>query len=125
MGTTYKGNAPYYRSVGQNILQTSSKYPYRNGRFGENSPSTGNETRNIASADPLDTATDFYDRIAYGGVENIYANGDRKITQMADGTIITWRRVSTSDGGPVVEINISGSSHTGGIKKQKIHFVED
>ena len=125
MGTTYKGNAEYYRSVGQNILPTASKYPYRNGRFGVNSPSTGNKTRNIASADPLGTAKDFYDRIAYGGVENIYANGDRRITQMADGTIITWRRVSTSDGGPVVEINISSSSHTGGIKKQKIHFVED
>lgn len=125
MGTTYKGNAAYYRSVGQNILPTAAKYPYRNGRFGENSPSTGNKTRNIASADPLGTAKDFYDRIAYGGVEKIYANGDRKITQMADGTIITWRRVSTSDGGPVVEINISSSSHTGGIKKQKIHFVED
>lgn len=125
MGTTYKGNAVYYRSVGQNILPTASKYPYRNGRFGVNSPSTGNKTRNIASADPLGTAKDFYDRIAYGGVEKIYANGDRRITQMADGTIITWRRVSTSDGGPVVEINISSSSHTGGIKKQKIHFVED
>ena len=125
MGTTYKGNAAYYRSVGQNILPTASKYPYRNGRFGVNSPSTGNKTRNIASADPLGTAKDFYDRIVYGGVEKIYANGDRRITQMADGTIITWRRVSTSDGGPVVEINISSSSHTGGIKKQKIHFVED
>ena len=59
MGTTYKGNAAYYRSVGQNILPTASKYPYRNGRFGENSPSTGNKTRNIASADPLGTAKDF------------------------------------------------------------------
>ncbi|MBR6206499.1 MAG: hypothetical protein IKQ73_04980 [Oscillospiraceae bacterium] len=125
MGTTYKGNAAYYRSVGQNIIPTASKYPYRNGRFGENSPSTGNETRNIASADSLGTAKDFYDRIAYGGVEKIYANGDRRITQMADGTIITWRRVSTSDSSPVVEINITSSSHTGGIKKQKIHFVEE
>lgn len=124
MGTTYKGNATYYRSVGQNILPTASKYPYRNGRFGVSSPSTGNKTRNIASADPLSTATDFYDRIAYGGVEKTYANGDRKITQMADGTIIAWRRISKS-GGPVVEINISSSSHTGGIKEQKIHFVEE
>ena len=125
MGTTYKGNAAYYRSVGQNILPTASKYPYRNGRFGENSPSTGNKTRNIASADPLGTAKDFYDRIAYGGKETIYDGGDRRITQMADGTIISWRKISSSDGSPVVEINISRSSHTGGLKKQKIHFVED
>jgi hypothetical protein len=44
---------------------------------------------------------------------------------MADGTIITWRKISSSDGSPVIEINISGSTHSGGLKKQKIHFVED
>lgn len=44
---------------------------------------------------------------------------------MSDGTIITWRVISNSDGTPVVEINIKGSSHTGGLKKQKIHFVEE
>ena len=43
---------------------------------------------------------------------------------MADGTIVTMRKTSTSDGTPVVEINISGSNHTGGIQKQKIHFVQ-
>jgi hypothetical protein len=44
---------------------------------------------------------------------------------MADGSIITMRPVSFSpDGSPVVEINISGSMHTGGLKQQKIHFVE-
>ena len=45
-------------------------------------------------------------------------------TKMADGTIVTMRKTSTSDGTPVVEINISGSNHTGGIQKQKIHFVQ-
>ena len=124
MGTTYKGNAAYYRSVGQNILPTASKYPYSNGRFGVSSPSTGNQTRNIASSDPLSTAKDFYDTITYGGIESSYENGNRKVTYLADGTIITWRKTSTSDGTPVVDINISNSSHTGGIKKQKIHFVE-
>ena len=48
-----------------------------------------------------------------------------RITHMADGSIITWREKSHSDGTSVVEINISGSSHTGGIKKQKIHFVKE
>ena len=125
MGTVYKGNSAYYRSVGQNILPTASKYKYRNGRFGDSSPSTGNKTRSISSSEPLKTAKDFYDKIAYGGLEKTYDGGNRKITQMADGTIITWRRISRSDGSPVVEINISSSSHTGGLKKQKIHFVEE
>lgn len=106
------------------ILPTSTKYEYSNGFFGKNSPSTGNRTRNIASVDPVATATDFYNRIANGGKEKTYDGGARKITQMADGTIITWRVTSNSDGTPVVEINIKGSSHAGGLKKQKIHFVE-
>ncbi|MCD8026974.1 MAG: hypothetical protein LUF33_08675 [Clostridiales bacterium] len=42
---------------------------------------------------------------------------------MADGAVITKRIVSHSDGSPVVDINIKASSHTGGIKQQKIHFV--
>ena len=61
MGTYLKGNSKYYRSIGQNVLLASSKYHYENGRFGVNSPSTGNKTRNIASSDPLSTAKDFYD----------------------------------------------------------------
>ncbi len=125
MGTAYKGNAAYYRSVGQNILPTASKYKYQNGRFGDKSPSTGNKTRNITSSDPVSTATDFYNTIAYGGKETVYDGGKRRITQMADGTVITWRESSNSDGSPVVEISISRSSHAGGLKKQKIHFVED
>ena len=48
-----------------------------------------------------------------------------KFIHIADGTIITWRITSRSDDTPVVEINIKRSSHTGGLKAQKIHFVED
>jgi hypothetical protein len=125
MGTGFKGNSKYYRSIGQNILSTSSKYEYKNGRFGVCSPSTGNKTRNIVSKDPMKTAIDFYNTIAYGGIEKIYNNGSMKITNMADGSIITWRAVSSSDGSPVVEINIKNSTHTGGIKEQKIHFEEE
>jgi hypothetical protein len=124
MGTGYKGNSKYYRSIGQNVLIASSKYAYSNGRFGISSPSTGNKTRNIISDDPLSTAKDFYDRIAFGGIESIYDDGRICITQMADGSVVTMRPVSSSpDGSPVVEINVSGSLHTGGVKQQKIHFI--
>jgi hypothetical protein len=125
MGTGFKGNSKYYRSIGQNILATSSKYEYENGRFGVCSPSTGNKTRNIVSSDPLKTSIDFYDTIAHGGIEKTYTNKEMKITYMADGSIITWRAVSNSDGSPVIDINIKDSSHTGGIKEQKIHFEKE
>ena len=127
LGTSYKGNTRQHRSVGQNIAITAKVYQYSDGRFGIKSPSTGNITRNISSVDPLKTSKDFYDKIALGGIEKtVLKNGKEiKITTMADGTIISRRTFSTSDGTPVVEIHINGSSHTGGIKEQKIHFIKE
>lgn len=124
MGTDYKGDSKYYRSIGQNILIASSKYNYSNGRFGVSSPHGGASTRNIVAADNLAAAKDFYDKIAYGGKESV-VNDNLRITRMADGSIVTMRKVSHSDGTPVVDINIERSTHTGGLRKQKIHFIQE
>lgn len=123
MGTgRYKGGTVNYRSIGQNILITSGSYKYSNGYFGDKSPSTGNRTRNIASSDNVASAIDFYNKIALGGKEKILSN-NLKVTNMSDGTRISFRLKSTSDGTPVVEINITKSTHYGGVKYQKIHFI--
>ena len=74
MGTGFKGGNISYRSISDNIKTTASKYNYSNGRFGTNSPSTGNKTRNITSNNPVATANDFYSKIANGGSEKIYNN---------------------------------------------------
>lgn len=127
MGTSYKGNTKFYRSIGQNIAIVKNVYSFNEGRFGYKSASTGNITRNISSENPLETSRDFYDKIALGGKEKtVYRNGMKiKITTMADGSIISMRETSTSDGTPVVEIHIKNSSHAAGIKEQKIHFVKE
>ncbi len=125
MGTGYKGNSKIYRSIGQNIILAASKYHYCNGYFGVKSPSTGHRTRNIISNNPIDTAKDFYDKIAFGGKETVLKNGNLNITYMADGTVVTMRIASHSDGTPAVEINIIDSTHTGGVKEQKIHFISE
>ena len=122
MGTTYKGNSVYFRSVGQNVMLTSKKFGFSNGFFGENSKHGNDRTRNIFSSDNLAAAKDFYDKIAFGGKEHI-VNDNMRITRMADGTVITMRIVFHSDGTPVVDINVKPSKHTGGVKSQKIHFV--
>lgn len=124
MGTGYKGNSVYFRSIGQNVLIVSSKYGYANGYFGENSKHGSNRTRNIIATDNLTAAQDFYDKIAFGGKERI-VNDNMRITRMADGTVITMRKISHSDGTPAVDINIEPSTHTGGVKSQKIHFVQE
>lgn len=124
MGTEYKGGTKTYHSVGQNIMIASSSFPYKNGYFGSSSPSTGSKTRNIKSDNPQATAKTFYNKIALGGIEKSYNNGKVHVTKMADGTQITFRETSNSDGTPVCDINIKHSSHTGGIKQQKIHFIK-
>ena len=123
MGTGYKGNSVYFRSIGQNVLIASSKYDYSKGYFGENSTHGKNRTRNITAQDNLAAAKDFYGKIAFGGKEQVI-NNNMHITRMADGTVITMRKVSHSDGTPVVDIKIKPSTHTGGVKGQKIHFVQ-
>lgn len=122
MGTTYKGNSKYFRSIGQNVLIASSAYDFNKGYFGENSIHGNDRTRNIFSEDNTQTANDFYNKIAFGGIEQ-KVNSNMRITRMADGTVVTVRKVSHSDGTPVVDINIRRSTHTGGVKDQKIHFV--
>ena len=45
-------------------------------------------------------------------------------TTLSDGSVITWRNISHSDGSPAVDINVERSSDSDGIKQQKIHFVK-
>lgn len=44
---------------------------------------------------------------------------------MNDGTVITMRVVSHSDGTPVADVNIKNSTRTGGVKTQKIPCREE
>ena len=64
------------------------------------------------------------DKIGYGGIEKPLKGGKGYTTKMEDGTILTYRPISSSDGSPAVEINIKGSDSHGKLKSQKIHFTE-
>lgn len=129
MGTGYKGNTSHYHSISENLPKMIEKYSYTNGYFGEKGKGKGNnKVRNIKSDDPSKTAKEFYDTIAHGGIEESTFERDGtengKMAHLSDGSVITWRNVSHSDGSPAVDINIEKSSDNGGIKKQKIHFVK-
>lgn len=80
--------------------------------------------RNITSSEPANTAQDFYDKAAHGGIERTMSSGKGHYTKMKDGSILSYREVSSSDGTPAVEINIKKSINPGGIKYQKIHFTK-
>ena len=131
MGTGYKGNADHYHSISENLPTLKNEYPYDNGYFGAKGDSSDSKVRHIESPDPQKCAKEFYDKFTYGGIEEPIFNkktGDEigQKTTLSDGSIISWRNVSSSaDGSPAVDINIEYSSDSGGIKRQKIHFVKE
>lgn len=124
MGTgSFKGGANKHHSLSENIINTCKNYKYNNGYFGDKSLLGGKGIRIISSKAPLKIAKEFYDSIAYGGIEKDLPNGKGKYAKLADGTIISFRPISSSDKTPAVDINITKSNNSGGVKKQKIHFI--
>lgn len=107
-------------------------FGYDKGLFGVKSlrKDAGNDVRNIISSAPIRTAKYFYGTLSHGGKEetrpisNRHGKGEMRISTMPDGTILTYRRYSSSDGSPVVEINIKRSTNSGGVVSQKIHFIK-
>ena len=123
MGHGYKGDTGHHHSITENLSSLKSDYKYQNGYFGD--PGQGRSfVRNIKSSDPAKSAKDFYDKAAHGGIEKQMSNGKGVYTKMKDGSILSYRAVSTSDGSPAVEINIKQRNDHGEIKYQKIHFVK-
>ena len=53
------------------------------------------------------------------------SNGKGTIAKLADGTIVSYRKVSLSDVTPTVDINTKKSKESGGVKQQKIYFVKE
>lgn len=131
MGLSYKGGASHFHSLSENLDALKDNYPYNkdNGYFGNKGQSNDNHVRNISSPDPLAESKKFYDIVAHGGIESSNYSKDNKvtsaITRLADGTVVTWRETSASDGTPAVDVNIKRSTDNGGIKRQKIHFVKE
>lgn len=123
MGVTYKGGVQSYHGITDNLTGLKSSFKYNNGYFGDKG--TSSQVRVIYGNDLVNIGKDFYKKISFGGIEKDLDNGKGKITYMADGSIITFRPITKSDNYPAVNINISRSTDSGGIKTQKIHFGKE
>ena len=126
---SYKGGAKHYHRISENIARVKLDYPLQNGYFGVHGKGSTTAIRIIASDDPISTSKDFYDKLAHGGLEKPLFKRDGTPngyeTKMADGAIVNWRPVSSSeDQSPAVDIFISDKDENGEIKTQKIHFVK-
>lgn len=126
MGTgIYKGGTTYHHSITENLPSLTSKHSFSNGYFGTRGDSTKERTRHIESKNPISTSTDFYNKLTHGAIEKNLPNGKGTVAKLADGTIVSYRKISSSDGTPAVDINIKRSKESGGVKQQKIHFVKE
>lgn len=122
-GTGFKGGASHHHTISENIPLVSSKYPLNDGYFGEKVPDK--KVSHIYSEDPIATARDFYDKIGFGGKEKSIDGKNAFTSTLKDGSVITWRETSNSDGTPAVDINIKKSKDNGGVKNHKIHFEKN
>ncbi len=121
MGVKFVGGSTYWRSIGQNLLPMKNKFGFSNGYFGMNDGKSSNWVRTITTEDPIGQAKSFFSCLTYGGIDI----STKEITRIKthDGSIVTMRLKTSSVDSPAVDINIRNSSHTGGIKYQKVHFT--
>ncbi len=78
----------------------------------------GKKLTRVESDDPVAAATLFAGIASEGFVsEKTFENG--YLRKMADGTIVSLRIVTSSEGSPAVDLNIVGESHI-----RKIHFYK-
>jgi len=109
-------------AISRNIERLRKEFPTSpGGYFGSRSTSTNR--RNIASADPPRTARKFFDILSRGGQRSTDHKSGASRVRFPDGSNITYRPVSSSDGSPVVDVNLK-ISHGKIARYQKIHFTE-
>lgn len=121
MGTGCTTETGAYKSVNDNLPKLTSRYKFNNGYFGERG--NKNFIRTITSSNPQKSATEFFSTISEGGSFSESSNGKASIATMADGTVISYRTITTTENSPAVEINIRYSSESDSLKYQKIHFI--
>lgn len=125
MGVTvhYVGRKQQFRSLDQNIGSTISSYPLTNGYFGIKGSSFG--IREIHSRNHEETAKDFFNKIAKGGILDLQTIKGGVVSRLKDGTVISYRKITSSNNSPAVEIRFRKLNSKYGVNDQKIHFVQD
>ena len=120
---TTKGTLGGGNSFRENLPELLSVAPLnKNGLFGSKSPKSRRNVRVIECTNPARSAYEFAQKATKGFVSMTTIPGKGYIMRMYDGTLITYRYISSSpDKSPVVELKINNFKR---VKSQKIHFVK-
>lgn len=119
----YVGRKQQFRSLDQNVSSTVVVYHMTNGYFGVKGSSWG--IREIHSRNHEAIAKDFFNRIAKGGILDLQTIKGGVVSRLKDGSIVSYRKITSSNNSPAVEIRFRKLLSKYGINNQKIHFVQD
>ena len=119
----YVGRKQQFRSLEDNVADTVAHYPTYDGYFGIEGRKRG--VREIHTRNHEATAKDFFNRVAKGGILDLDTIPGGVVAYMKDGSVISYRKVTSSINSPAVEIRYRKVDYKYGIRDQKIHFVAD
>lgn len=125
MGSTvhYVGRKQQYRSLEDNVKDIKTSYPLIDGFFGIKGSSR--RVREIHSKNHEVVAKDFFNKIAKGGIHDLHTIPGGVVSRLKDGSVISYRKITSSPNSPAVEIRFRSTDSKYGIKDQKIHFIKD
>ena len=109
-------------SIDENASKLVGKFaPNKYGNFGR----PGKNSRIIECDDPVSESASFYEQIGKGGEISELPRGNGTSTRLDDGSIITYRVITSTVDSPAVQINVRKVESNVKINGQKIHFVKD
>lgn len=123
-GGGYAKSPSSFEALHKNLKSVAAHYPVTaNGYFGAPGKQAKGRTRIIESDKPSKTAKMFFMVAAKDGRIVKYSDGTVTVAKFDDGSRVSYRQTSTSDGSPAVEIIIETPGR-GFPKFQKIHFTK-
>ena len=116
------GNGTRSTSLRENLKRVQDKFgAIKNGYFG--SAGSTSRVRTISTDQPRNSAIQFFKLASQGAKISHSREGSVTVARFLDGSAVSLRPSSRSDGSPAIQIKPSTS--TGAVKAQKIHFVKE
>jgi hypothetical protein len=109
------------RKFTDNLSRLSKRFEFNHqtGYFGVVGQSRRGYVRNLFGENRLKTAEEFFQIASVGSIIRPMKNGKGTEAVFNDGSKLTFRPTSKSDGSPAIELDINTTK----VKKQRIHFM--
>lgn len=114
-------------SIRRSAEKTPAKFGYdkETGYFGTKfKDKRSSYYRTISSDNPQKDAEELFSYLVRGGTRVPTDNPHQELYRLPDGTYVSLRIFTSTDGSPAVEISIRKNPNNTKVKSQKIHFID-